>query len=53
MTSPPRRIIVECPSCGECYEDFYRPSINLSLYDEWTDEQLREANTPTCPCAAT
>jgi hypothetical protein len=49
MTSPPRTITVECLRCGERYTDFHRPSINLSLGEEWTDEELREASMATCP----
>lgn len=49
MTSPQQQITVECPGCGEWYRDFYRPSVNLGLGEEWTAEQLREATTATCP----
>ena len=39
MTSPPREITVTCPDCGHIYEDWYRPSINLSL-DDFDDDYL-------------
>ena len=48
MTSPPREITVTCPDCGHIYEDWYRPSINLSL-DDFDDDYLEEATTTTCP----
>ena len=40
MTSPPREITVTCPDCGHIYEDWYRPSINLSL-DSFVDDLSR------------
>jgi ribosomal protein S27AE len=49
MTSPPARITVECPRCGERYHDFYLPSISLGLGEDWTDEQIRVASSATCP----
>ncbi len=49
MTSPRRQITVSCPSCGEVYEDWHRASINLTLGEVWTDDELREAATATCP----
>lgn len=49
MTSPPQLLTVECPRCGREYETAYRASINLDLGEEWTDEEIREATTGTCP----
>jgi hypothetical protein len=49
MTSPPQRITVQCPLCGERYTDYYRPSINLTLGEEWTAEELDEATSASCP----
>ena len=49
MTSPPEQITVQCPRCGFEYEDWYRPSINLNLGDDFSEEYLREASTATCP----
>ena len=54
MTSPPRKIQVECPKCGTTYDDWYRPSINLDL-EGWDENDpdvkayLRQASTATCP----
>ena len=48
MTSPPRKINVECPKCGARYDDWHRPSINLDL-DNFDEEYLRRASTATCP----
>ena len=48
MTSPVREITVTCPDCGHIYEDWYCPSINLSL-DDFDDDYLEEALTTTCP----
>ena len=48
MTSPVRQIEVQCPRCGNVYEDSHRPSINLTL-DDFDDEYLEEASTATCP----
>ena len=49
MTSPPREIAVTCPDCGHSYQDWYRPSINLSLDVVLTIDYLEEASTTTCP----
>jgi len=49
VTSPTRRIEVECPACGTRYEDDWRPSINLGLGEEWTPEEIEEATSATCP----
>ena len=48
MTSPPRRIVVECPSCERRYEDWHRASVNLDL-DDFDEEYLRRASTARCP----
>lgn len=49
MTSPAERVEVRCPECGEQYATYRRASINLSLGEEWTQEELRQATTSTCP----
>ena len=49
MTSPPRRVQVECPNCRTSSSDFIRDSINLSLGETWTDEEIDEATPTTCP----
>jgi ribosomal protein L7/L12 len=48
MTSPPQQIIVQCPACGHCYEDWYRPSINRWI-ETFSDEFIDQATTATCP----
>ena len=48
MTSPPKSITVECPNCGQVYEDGYRPSINLGL-DNFDDDYLDRCSSATCP----
>ncbi len=48
MTSPPEKITVVCPECGEAYKDWYRASINLEL-DDFDDAYIEEASTATCP----
>ncbi|GIW41430.1 MAG: hypothetical protein KatS3mg076_2007 [Candidatus Binatia bacterium] len=48
MTSPVVDIWVVCPECGQRYQDWYRPSINLTL-DSFDEEYLREATTSKCP----
>ena len=48
MTSPPQQITLECPRCGERYEDWFRASLNLDL-DDFSDEYVREATSATCP----
>ena len=40
MTSPVVEIEVTCPDCGHSYQDWYRPSINLSL-DSFVDDLSR------------
>ena len=49
MTSPPKLVEVDCPRCGDVYETYYRPSINLTLDEDWSEDELREATTGTCP----
>ena len=54
MTSPPTPVEITCRRCGEYFEDFHRPSINLGLGEAWTEDELAEATTATCPtCGAT
>lgn len=53
MTSPPKQITVRCPKCSETYTDWIRPSINLSLGEEWTEEEIEEATTVVCPKCST
>ena len=48
MTSPPRETTVICPVCGAEYQDWIRPSINLSL-DDFDDEYLDQATSATWP----
>ena len=49
MTSPAVPIRVRCPRCGNEYEDWHRPSLNLDL-DPWIDEAyVREASSATGP----
>jgi endogenous inhibitor of DNA gyrase (YacG/DUF329 family) len=48
VTSPPQRIKVACPGCSAEYEEWHRPSINLTL-EAWTAEELRDATTARCP----
>jgi endogenous inhibitor of DNA gyrase (YacG/DUF329 family) len=49
MTSPAVQITVTCPNCGRVYSAYYRPSINLSLGEEWTEAETEEASSATCP----
>ena len=49
MTSPPREVEVECPRCGMWFSDWIRDSINLSLGEEWTDEEIEEATSVKRP----
>ena len=49
MTSPAEQIEVLCPQCGKLYKGWYRPSINMSLGEEWSDEDLDKATSTTCP----
>ena len=53
MTNPPEQITVRCPSCSREYRAWWRPSINLGLGEEWTEEEVREASTATCPTCGT
>ncbi len=48
MTMPPKPITVRCPKCGIEYQDWWRPSINLTL-DNFDDDYIEEATTSTCP----
>jgi hypothetical protein len=49
MTSPPRQVEVECPDYGTIFSDWLRDSINLTLGEEWSDEEILEATTVRCP----
>ena len=49
MTSPIEEIEVRCPECSAIFKDSVRWSINLSLGEDWTDEEIDEATTVTCP----
>lgn len=49
MTSPPKEIEVICPKCNTLFNDWYRPSINLTLGKPWTEDQIRRATSITCP----
>ena len=49
MTSPIEEIEVRCPECSTIFKDSVRWSINLSLGEDWTDEEIDEATTATCP----
>ena len=49
MTSPIEEIEIQCPKCSAIYKDTIRASINLSLGEEWTDEEIDEATSVTCP----
>lgn len=52
MTKPPTRIELDCPRCGELFEAYYRPSIDLGLGEPWTEEKIREATAAACPRCA-
>jgi endogenous inhibitor of DNA gyrase (YacG/DUF329 family) len=49
VTKPREKVVVECPSCGRVFDDYYRSSINLSLGEEWSEQEIREETTATCP----
>ena len=49
ITAPIEEIEVQCPKCSTIYKDWIRGSINLSLGEEWTDEEIDEATSVTCP----
>ncbi len=49
MTSPVQAIRVECPRCGVTFDDWWRPSINLGLGEQFSEDYLLQASTATCP----
>ena len=49
MTSPPIEIEVDCPACGERFATWHRASVNLSLGEHWTKEELDEVKFAICP----
>lgn len=49
MTSPPQPVLVDCPRCRQIFEAWYRPSINLSLGEVWSKEDVDDATTAKCP----
>lgn len=53
MTTPPEDIEVECSACGIRFITWHRPSVNLSLGENWTRKELDElrfVNCPRCNC---
>ncbi len=48
MTMPPQRVRVKCPRCKTVYEDWFNPTINLTL-EPLTREQVEEMATVCCP----
>jgi predicted RNA-binding Zn-ribbon protein involved in translation (DUF1610 family) len=48
MTSPPEKITIQCPRCGEVYEDWYRATVNRGL-DDFDEEYLRQCFKAACP----
>jgi len=48
MTSPVRRITIDCPRCHHEDEDWYRPTINVAL-DPADGTSPERARTTTCP----
>ena len=46
---PPETIRVNCPRCGNEWQDWFRPSINLRLGEKFSKRYLREATSATCP----
>jgi DNA-directed RNA polymerase subunit RPC12/RpoP len=53
MTSPPTKIRIVCPECGKKFQGYYRPSINLSLGEKWTEEEIEKAMSVVCPHCGT
>ncbi len=52
MTTPPERVEIRC-SCGMVFPAWRRRSINLSLGDDWTPDEIDEMTHATCPsCGA-
>jgi DNA-directed RNA polymerase subunit RPC12/RpoP len=49
LTSPAERVRIVCPACGHEYEALHRSSINTTLGEEWTEEDLRAATHARCP----
>ena len=49
MTSPIVDIEVECPACGERFITWHRSSVNLSLGEKRTEEELDELMFVNCP----
>ena len=49
MTSPIVEIQVQCPACGEQFATWHRSSVNLSLGEQWTKEELDELKFVYCP----
>jgi len=48
MTSPSRRIALECPKCHGEYEDWYRPPVTVAFGD-LAETVLPQSGTSTCP----
>jgi len=48
VSSPPESVTVKCPQCGQTYEDWWRPSVNLNL-ETFDDEYLDACSSAVCP----
>jgi DNA-directed RNA polymerase subunit RPC12/RpoP len=46
-------VTVRCPACSAVFKAWHRASINLSLGEQWTDEEIEEATSAGCPTCGT
>jgi hypothetical protein len=53
VTSPPHPVEIECPNCGTRFTAYLRSSINLTLGETWTEEEIENATTSTRPTCGT
>jgi DNA-directed RNA polymerase subunit RPC12/RpoP len=49
MTSPVVDFEIKCPNCEEKFTTWHRTSVNLSIGEKWTNEQLYELMFVNCP----
>jgi len=49
MTTPPEEVIIRCTTCGHRSSKFIRRSINISLGDKFTRDEIDDATIFECP----
>jgi hypothetical protein len=49
MTSPIAPVIIACPMCATRFTHYTRASVNMTLGETFSEEDLRSWSTAVCP----